>query len=63
MAKQKTIIVTQTRSAIRTHKRQKATLQCLGLGKIGRSKRHVVSDELMGMIRKVPHLVQVTQEG
>ena len=55
----KKIIVKQTRSGIRATKRQKATLDCLGLGKIGREVEHKVSESVVGMLEKVSHLVIV----
>lgn len=58
---EKKVIVTQTRSGIRAHKSQRATLQCLGLGRIGRSAEHRLDPSMIGMLRKVSHLVQVRE--
>jgi len=55
----KKITVTQTRSAIGNNKSQKATLMCLGLGRIGRKVTHKDDPSIRGMLRKVSHLVQV----
>lgn len=54
------ISITQTRSQIKCPQRQKATLKALGLGRIG--KRIVLegSPQVLGMVRKVEHLVTVT---
>jgi large subunit ribosomal protein L30 len=54
------ITITQTRSQIKCPQRQKATLKALGLGRIG--KRIVLegSPQVLGMVRKVEHLVTVT---
>lgn len=54
------ITITQTRSHIKCPQRQKATLKALGLGRIG--KRIVLegSPQVLGMVRKVEHLVTVT---
>lgn len=57
--KEKTITVTQTRSGIGYSKRQKDTLQCLGLGKIGRTVVHNDQPSVRGMLRKVSHLVEI----
>ena len=51
--------VVQTASEIRQTQRQKDTLRALGLGKVGR-RRVVRGDEsMMGMLRRVHHLVTV----
>lgn len=58
------VVVTQTRSVIRHTKRQKETLQCLGLGRIGRSREHELTPSILGMLKTVSHLVVVDyQEG
>ena len=51
--------ITQTRSSIGQSERHRGTLRALGLGKIGRSAEHQESPQLLGMLRKVRHLVQV----
>jgi large subunit ribosomal protein L30 len=51
--------VTQVKSSIDRSKRQKATLQALGLRKISQSSEHDLSPQIEGMIRKVEHLVRV----
>lgn len=53
------VTVTQVRSAIGNNKSQKRTLQSLGLGRIGKSKQHVLSSSIEGMIQVVSHLVRV----
>jgi large subunit ribosomal protein L30 len=53
--------VTQVRSMIDRPKDQKATLQALGLGRINRSVVKDASPQLIGMIRKVSHLVKVEE--
>lgn len=57
MAKQ--IIVTQVRSAIRKPKDQKATLEALGLKRLNRSVEKTATPEILGMIRKISHLLKV----
>lgn len=54
--------VTQVKSAIDRPKRQKRTLEALGLGKINRSVEHEANDALRGMIRRVEHLVTVEEQ-
>lgn len=51
--------VTLVRSPNGEQKVHHATLQVLGLGKIGTSSVHVDSPSLRGMLRKVAHLVRV----
>jgi large subunit ribosomal protein L30 len=55
--------VTLYKSVIGYDKRQKATVRALGLGKIGSSVIQAESDSVLGMIRKVNHLVQVEKLG
>lgn len=55
--------ITQVRSTINRPKRQKATIQALGLGKINRSVEKENTPQIAGMIRKVQHLVVVEELG
>ena len=55
------IKVKQVRSIIKRPKRQKKTLQALGLKRIGHVKEHEDTPNIMGMIKKVEHLVAVEQ--
>ena len=57
----KTIKVTQTGSPIRRTKDQRATLIGLGLNKMHRSRELQDSPEVRGMIRKVRHMVTVSE--
>jgi len=57
----KTITVRQVRSQARRPYTQDATLRGLGLGKIGRSKQLEDTPSVRGMIRKVAHLIEVTE--
>lgn len=54
-----TIRVTQTASAIRRPKDQRATLKGLGLNKISRSRILEDTPAVRGMIRKVSHMVRI----
>lgn len=60
-ATNKKIVVTQVRSPIRYHKKQRETLKALGLNKIGRSIEHTASATVLGMARSVSHLVVVKE--
>ncbi|MDR0637551.1 MAG: 50S ribosomal protein L30 [Spirochaetaceae bacterium] len=51
------IKVTLKRSIIGTLPAQRATVRSLGLRKIGSSKVHEASEALLGMVKKVAHLV------
>lgn len=53
--------VTQIRSGIDRPKRQKDTLKALGLGKLHRTVEHEASPQILGMIKKVSHLVKVEE--
>ena len=53
--------ITQIRSTIDRPKRQKATMQALGLNKINKSVEHNLNDQIAGMIRKVAHLIKVEE--
>jgi large subunit ribosomal protein L30 len=56
------LLVRQIRSGIGFNRDQKATLRALGLGKIGRQRRHPDNPQIRGMIFKVTHLVSVEAE-
>ncbi len=51
--------ITQVRSLIGETQRHRGTLRALGLGKIGRTVEHDESPQIVGMVRKVRHLVKV----
>ena len=55
------IKVTKQKSAINRTKRQKLTLEALGLKKIGQTVEHEVTPNIMGMVKKVKHLVSVEE--
>ena len=54
-----TIKVTKVKSAINRTKNQKRTLEALGLKKIGQTVEHQDTPNILGMIKKVNHLVSV----
>ncbi len=53
--------VTQVKSIIDRPKRQKDTIKALGLRKINHSVEHEATPQILGMIRKVNHLVIVEE--
>ena len=55
------IKVKKVKSAINRTKRQKLTLEALGLNKIGQTKEHEATSSILGMVRKVEHLVSVEE--
>ena len=55
------IKITQERSLINRPKNQKLTIQALGLGRIGKSVEVEGTPQILGMVRKVNHLVSVTE--
>ncbi|PZX16139.1 large subunit ribosomal protein L30 [Breznakibacter xylanolyticus] len=56
-----TIKVTQIKSKIGATKRQKATLEALGLKKVNATVEHEATACIMGMVDKVNHLVAVVK--
>ena len=53
------IKVKKVKSAIKRTQRQKRTLEALGLKKIGQVVEHNDTPNILGMIKKVSHLVSV----
>ncbi|MEM7087518.1 MAG: 50S ribosomal protein L30 [Bacteroidota bacterium] len=53
------IKVTKVKSAINRTQNQKRTLEALGLKKIGQVVEHENTPNILGMIKKVNHLVSV----
>lgn len=58
-SKSKMLQVTLVKSVIGYSKRQRSTVQALGLRKLGQTVEHRDTDVIRGMINKVSHLVQV----
>lgn len=54
-----TITVTQVKSAIGEKPKTRGTLRALGLGKIGNTNTLPDRPEIRGMLRRVPHLVDI----
>ena len=55
------IKVTKQKSAINRTKRQKLTLEALGLKKIGQTIEHDATPNILGMVNKVKHLVSTEE--
>jgi large subunit ribosomal protein L30 len=56
-----TIKVKQVRSAINRTARQKATIKALGLKKLNQVVEHEATPQILGMVKKVQHLVEVVE--
>ena len=57
----KTIKITLVKSPIDRPERQKLTLKALGLGKLNSTKEVEASVQILGMVRKVNHLVTIEE--
>lgn len=55
------IKITQVRSQIHCTKRQKLTLQALGLRKLNATVEHEATPQILGMVNKIKHLLKVTE--
>ena len=55
--------ITQRRSKNGSDRGQRDTLRSLGLRRIGQTVEHPDSPQLRGMIHKVRHLVEVSNDG
>ena len=53
--------ITQVRSTINRPKDQKATIIALGLGKMNRTVVKDCTPQILGMIKKVSHLVKIEE--
>ncbi len=55
------IKITQVKSAIDRPERQKLTLKALGLNKLNATKEVEATPQILGIVTKVTHLVQVEE--
>lgn len=55
------IKITQVKSTIDRSKRQKATIEALGIKKMHNAVIKEVTPQIMGMVAKVQHLVKVEE--
>lgn len=53
------IKITQIKSTIDRTKRQKDTMIALGIKKMNQTVEHEATPQILGMVRKVSHLVKV----
>jgi large subunit ribosomal protein L30 len=51
--------ITQVRSIIKTPQDQKDTIMALGFRKLGQSVEHEATPQILGMAKKVAHLVKI----
>ena len=58
----KKIRIRQVRSIIGGTERQRAILRSLGLKKMNQVVVHPANPAIMGMIRSIPHLLEVSEE-
>lgn len=61
-SKDKTVRITLVKSPIGYSKRQKATVQALGLRRMQQTIEQVDSVTLRGMLAKVSHLIKIEEE-
>lgn len=55
------IKITQVKSSIGSTKRQKATLEALGLKKLNNPVVHEATPQIVGMVNKMRHLIRVEE--
>ena len=55
------IKITQVKSSIGSTKSQKATLEALGLRKLNQTIEHEATPQIIGMARKLGHLISVEE--
>jgi len=55
------IRITQVKSTINRPWKQELTIKALGLGKLHRSVEHDLTPQVLGMVKKVSHLVKVEE--
>lgn len=49
------------KSAIGRHQRQKDTVRVLGFTKLNQTRELKATPEVLGMVRKIPHLVRIVE--
>ncbi len=57
----KKIKITQVKSGIDRSQRQKDTLKALGLNKLHATKEVEATPQILGMVKKVDHLIKVEE--
>jgi large subunit ribosomal protein L30 len=58
----KKVRIRQIRSGIGGTQRQKAVLKSLGLRKMNQEVVHPANPAILGMVRSIPHLLEVQEE-
>lgn len=53
--------ITQVKSAIGSTKRQKAIMEALGLKKLHQTVEHEATPQIVGMVNKMSHLLNVEE--
>jgi large subunit ribosomal protein L30 len=53
--------ITQVKSSIGSTKRQKLTLEALGIKKLNRPVIHEATPQIVGMVNKMRHLISVEE--
>lgn len=56
------IKITQVKSKIGSNKKQKATLEALGIKKMNQTVEKEATEQILGMVNKVRHLVKVEEK-
>ena len=56
-----TIKIKQVRSAIKRPAVQKATIKALGFRKLNQVVEHEATPQILGMVKKVQHMLEVVQ--
>ncbi len=55
------IKITQVKSSIGSTKRQKATLEALGLRNLQQTVEHEATPQIIGMVNKMRHLITIEE--
>lgn len=56
----KNVVIKQVRSDVGCVPTVRRTIKAIGLGRIGKSRVIVANDAVMGMLRRVSHLIDIT---
>lgn len=56
-----TIRIKQVRSTIKRPENQKRTMEAIGLRKMNQVVEHEATPQILGMVRKISHLVEVEE--
>ena len=55
------IKIKKVKSAIKKPGNQKKTLLALGLGKLNRTVEHEATPQILGMVKKVEHMIKIVK--